>query len=308
MAFFVSQRFSDASDAIQELMQIIIIFVIPSLAMSLLVILAPVFCCCCCLGDKCACLHKRVIGVAQHIFCFLEKKGSRFVLFGYRAPVCYTYYLLFLASILCIHTFFTFWDNLFYVPFLGIAEDRKPIYRYIYCIDIFNVTEKAVPLYNDTVNLTCIELDPLNAVEDAATTFGLSALAVAIITWLLLGCSKGNRARTQMTPRLLCIPLIMIFQIIGLVVPRVIFLVYLDHIASTWKYPGFWLYDDILDPPIPAVTDEGSLFAVIAIFDAISLSMLTPWLCFEKQESESEEGGNVTSPVLKANNQTFEMV
>ena len=97
----------------------------------------------------------------------------------------------------------------------------------------------------------------------------------------------------------------MIFQIIGLVVPRVIFLVYLAHIASVRK---FWSYDDILDPPIPAMTDVGSLFAVIAIFDAISLSMLTPWLCFEKQESESEEGGNVTSPVLKANNQTFEMV
>ena len=98
----------------------------------------------------------------------------------------------------------------------------------------------------------------------------------------------------------------MIFQIIGLVVPRVIFLFYLDHIASVWKYPGFWSYNDIyIDPPIPAVTDEGSLFAAIAIFDAISLSMLIPWLCFEKLDSAEEY--KVSSPTLQAHNQTFEM-
>ena len=72
-----------------------------------------------------------------------------------------------------------------------------------------------------------------------------------------------------------------------------------------WKYPEFWSYNDILDPPIPAVTDEGSLFAVIAIFDAISLSMLTPWLCFEKLDSAEEY--KVSSPTLQAHNQTFEM-
>ena len=48
----------------------------------------------------------------------------------------------------------------------------------------------------------------------------------------------------------------------------------------------YWTYDTIVDPPIPAVTDVASLFAVIAILDAVSLTMLTPWLCFEKMDEE----------------------
>ena len=43
----------------------------------------------------------------------------------------------------------------------------------------------------------------------------------------------------------------------------------------------------MIDAPIPAVTNEESLFASIAILDAISLTMLTPWFNFEKIETKS---------------------
>ena len=44
-----------------------------------------------------------------------------------------------------------------------------------------------------TQDLTCIEIHLLEGLENAATTFGLSALAVAIITWILLTCSQGDK-------------------------------------------------------------------------------------------------------------------
>ena len=306
MAFFVSDEFAAASDLIQQLMQIVIVILIPSLTVILLIILAPIFACCCCIGQRAAGLHKRVIGVAQHIFCFLEKKGSNFVLFGYKAPVCYTYYLLFLAFIICIHSFFTFWDSAFHNSTNTIINNWDPIYRYLYCLDIFNVTQKTFPFPNDTVDLKCIEVHLLDGIENAATTFGLSALAVAIITWILLTCSKGNRARKQTSGRLLCIPVIMLFQVIGLFVPRIIFLYYLSHVVVTVERNLYWTYDSTIDAPVPAVTNEESLFAGIAILDAVSLTMLTPWLCFEKIDPE-EEDNVVTSPRLKSTNQTFEM-
>ena len=104
MAFFVSERFASASDGIQQAFQIIIIGLIPTISMLLLFILAPIFACCCCVGERCACLHKRVIGIAQHIFCFLETKGSHFIVYEYKALICYTYYLLFVFCIICLHT------------------------------------------------------------------------------------------------------------------------------------------------------------------------------------------------------------
>ena len=42
----------------------------------------------------------------------------------------------------------------------------------------------------------------------------------------------------------------------------------------------------MIDAPIPAVTNEESLFASIAILDAVSLTMLTPWFNFEKISTE----------------------
>uniref|UniRef100_A0A1X7TF49 Uncharacterized protein n=1 Tax=Amphimedon queenslandica TaxID=400682 RepID=A0A1X7TF49_AMPQE len=141
--------------------------------------------------------------------------------------------------------------------------------------------------------------------ENAATTFGLSALAVAIITWILLTCSKGDRARKRTSGRLLCIPVIMLFQVIGLFVPRIIFLYYLSHVVVSADRNLLWRYESIIHAPIPAVTNEESLFAGIAILDAVSLTMLTPWLCFEKIDPEEEDAA--TSPRLKSTNQTFEM-
>ena len=61
--------------------------------------------------------------------------------------------------------------------------------------------------------------------------------------------------------------------------------------------------NQIQNAPIPAVTNEESLFAGIAILHAISLTMLTPWLCFEKIDPEEDDVlTSVTSPELKSTN------
>lgn len=82
MGFYISNEFNGASEGINTIMKSIVIFLIPGLTAFLLCVLAPVFCCCCCLGQKCGGLHKRVIGVAKYIFCFLENKGTNFIVFG----------------------------------------------------------------------------------------------------------------------------------------------------------------------------------------------------------------------------------
>ena len=194
------------------------------------------------------------------------------------------------ACIICLHTFLSFWDNALHNNYNNALERLSPAGRNIYCIDIFDVTKATGrPTLNDTKNLKCIEVHLLDGLESAATTFGLSALAVAVMTWVLLTCSKGSRVRKCKSLRVLCVPLIIIFQIFCLYILRVISLMYLVHLALTNKY---WTYDDIFDPPIPAVTDVASLFAVIAILDAISLTMLTPWLCFEKVDEEETRAVN----------------
>ena len=304
MAFFVSDGFAGASDLIKYLMQIVIVILIPCFTALFLIISVPnlIFGGCngysddsdrptTCRSDNkrwWSCINKRVIGISENIFCFLKRNDSEnhFSLFGYKAPVCYTYILLYLTVIVVIHSFFTFWDSAFHNSTNTIINNWDPSDRHTYCIDIFNVTQKAFPLLNDTEDLTCIEVHLLEGLENAATTFGLSAIAVAIITWMLLTCSQGNKTcnREERVRMLVCIPVITLFQGICLFVPRIVFLYYLYHITVANIY---WSYDSMIDAPIPAVTNEESLFASIAILDAISLTMLTPWFNFEKIETKS---------------------
>ena len=303
MAFFVSDGFADASDFIKYLMQIVIVIMIPCFTVVFPIIFVPnlIFAGCHGHSERTASqnrwwsgINDRVIGVSQHIFCFLKRKHSKdhFMLFGYKAPVCYTYILLYLTVIVVIHSFFTFWDSAFHNSTNTVINNWDPIDHHTYCIDIFNVTQKAFPLLNDTEDLTCIEIHLLEGLENAATTFGLSALAVAIITWILLTCSQGDKTsphscsceEKKSTGRMLvCIPVIMLFQVICLFVPRIVFLYYLYHITVANLY---WPYDSMIDAPTPAVTNEESLFASIAVLDAVSLTMLTPWFNFEKITTE----------------------
>lgn len=300
MGFFISDSFEKASDQINKIMQIIVLAMIPGMTVVMLILLTPVFSCCCCVGQRCSGLHKRVTSIAQHIFCFLEKKGSNFIIYGYRAPVCYTYYLLFMGFIMCVHCFCNFWDTAFHDNINYQLRTYGPLIRHLYCIDVFNVTKKFIPTLSDTENLTCIELRLQEGLENAGTTFGFSALSVAIVTWLLLSCTKGSRAKKQCTPCCcIRIPIVIISQIVGLILPRIIIFTYLIRIQR---------FDRDAFDPYPAITNNGDLFSLVAISDAVSLSMLTPWLCFEKEvESATETEGN-DQERIDAKNKTFEMV
>lgn len=297
MGFFVSDQFASTSDSVQKWIQYIVIIAIPCVIVPLFIILASIFVYCCIYG-RCDGLHTRVTGLAKHIFYFLKNDKERFIVYGYKAPVSYTYNLLFVFFIICIHTFLTFWDNAFHNSYNNSIKHLDPVYRNTYCIDIFNITQsQGLPELDDTENLTCIEIHLLEGLESAATTFGLSALAVAIMTWVLLTCSKGNRVKEHKTKRLLCcIPIIIILQILCLFGPCAMFMLYLAELTFIDKH---WSYGNITDPPIPAITDVGSLFICIAILDAISLTMLTPWSFFVKWDGKNKSNPRVENDQIQ---------
>lgn len=303
MGFFISEEFRVASEKIAEVMQIIIVIAIPLVIIGILLLLSPFFCCCCAFGDKMRELHKRVIGVAKHIFCFLEVDDIRFAIYGYRAPTCYTYYLLFMTFILCLHCFLNFWNTAIQDSYTIRVLNQNPYFKQLYCIDIFNVTGVQIDknywsvVDKDvrdlvTVNYTCIEINFTKGVEDAGVTFGFSAASVAIVTWFLLTCTKGDRVTKCRSPILYNITaclIVIIIQIAGLFGPRILLTFYLDRVTRN-AYEEREIHD-----PYPAITNTDSLYSIIAIFDAISLSMLTPWMNFEKINKKGSY--DVSNPV-----------
>lgn len=271
MAFFISSELSAIKDFITALVYFMILVGIPIVTLILLILFIPLFCYCGCAGKKCHRLQKKVTNVVHHIYFFLKKDDDRFIVYGYKAPICYTYFLLFIFLVLCVHCFSTFWGSAIHNSENIEFEDLKKT-------DPELLLEKCNTFYggkNQAVfNRSCIEVQLFDGLEAASLSFGLSALTVAILTWLLLKVTRGNQAIKKCSCRNVCCSLsIAIIQTILIFAPRLFilpFFVFSLEWDEEYKLAGF--------------IDEDSTFGVAAIFDAVSLTMLTPWLCFEKEK------------------------
>ena len=271
MAFFIDQDGSDTINAITFLVTFTILIGIPAITLSLFIILTPIFCCCGCMGEKCHRVQKKITNIVQKIFFFLKRDDNRFIVYGYRAPICYTYFLFFMFLVLSVDCMCTFWigitsknDELEHLR----NNDPDYIHRNCYGDDAVQI--------DTAINGTCIEIQLIDGFEAASITFGLSALAISFLTCLLLKMTQGNRIRKKRTcGQLCCITSAVILQIVLLVTPRNIIL----------SYAVVFFNGNETDGPF----DAKSLFSTIAILDAISLTMLTPWLCFEKVKKPSKE-------------------
>ena len=278
MAFFISSELSAIKDFITTLVYFMILFGIPIGTLILLILFIPLFCCCGCAGKKCHRLQKKFTNVVHHIYFFLKKDDGRFIVYGYKAPICYTYFLLFIFLVLCVHCFSTFWGGAIHNSENIELENLKKT-------DPDSLLEKCYTLYDGTAdknqpvfNQSCIEVRLLDGLQAASLSFGLSALTIAILTRLLLKVTRGNQAIKKCSCRNVCCSLsIAIIQTILIFAPRFFILLYAVYFVD-WD----------AEFPFVGLIDEDSSFVIVAIFDAVSLTMLTPWLCFEKEKKCNE--------------------
>ena len=243
---------------------------IPAITLILFVILAPLFCCCGYMGEKCYQIQKKVTNIVQKIYFFLKKDGDRFIVYGYKAPIFYTYFLFFMFFVLSLHCICTFWAGINSKNYeLEPSDPNKNCYAFH--------DGDAVKL-DTAINKTCIEIRLIDGLEAASITFGLSAFAVSFLTYILLTMTKGNSIKKKRTcRRFCCIASAVIIQIVLLVIPRVLILYYVGYFSDI---SNAYIIDGLFD--------VSSIFNAIAIFDAISLTMFTPWLCFEKVKKPSK--------------------
>ena len=282
MAFFINKSVSDAIDYITLLANFITLYGILLIILILFIIFAPLFCCCGCMGEKCYQFQK-MTNIVQKIFFFLKKDGDRFIVYGYKAPICYTYFLFFMFIVLSMHCICTFWAGINSKNAeLEQLRESDPDYLRRNC---HAFRDGNVVKLDTAINETCVEIRLIDGLEAASITFGLSALAVSFLTYILLTMTKGNSIKRKRTcRRFCCIASAVIIQIVLLVIPRVLI----------WCYVGYFIdFTNEADNTLDGLFDVNSIFSAIAIFDAISLTMFTPWLCFEKVKKPSKK----TTPV-----------
>ena len=274
MAFFISSELSAIKEFITFIVYLLILMGIPVGTLILLILFIPLFCCCGCVGKKNNRLQKKVTNAVHHIYFFLKKDDDRFIVYGYKAPICYTYFLLFIFLVLCVHCFSTFWGGTIHNSEnveLESLKETDPDSLLEKCYTLYDgAADKNQPVFNQS----CIEIRLLDGLQAASLSFGLSALTISLLTWLLLKVTRGNQAIKKCSCRNVCCSLsIAIIQTILIFAPRFFILLY-----------ALYFVDWDAEYPFAGLIDEDSTFGVIAIFDAISLTMLTPWLCFEKKK------------------------
>lgn len=237
-----------------------------SLAALSAIVSLPFLCCCCCFTRRFRCLHDAVVCIADYVVCFLKKKederGAHFVVFNYRAPVCYAYYLVFTFVLLMSHGFLAFWNAT--IEFLPLDVCHN------------NVKWFYTDVYNNVANVEqyCLELNVLKGLEALISVLSFSIVAMALTTWLILCISKGSKSRKCGIGCTCRVSLVITLQIIGLFFLRIAVNFYISGLERKGEMIG-------LD----------STYTILAVFDAISLASLTPWTHFE-----SVHQYNITHP------------
>ena len=268
MTFFISEDAYITIDNITVFVAFIMSYGIPAIVPILFVILVPLFCCCGCMGKKYYQIQKKMTNIVQKIFFFLEKDGDRFIVYGYKAPICYTYFLFFMFLVLSVHCICNFWAGINGKNYE--LEQSDP--------DCYEFRDGIAVKLDTAINETCIDIQLIDGLEAASITFGLSALAVSFLTYILLTMTKGNSIKRKRTcQRFCCIASAVIIQIVLLIIPRVLILYYVTFFSDISNA-------NIID----GLFEVNSVFSAVAIFDAISLTMFTPWLCFEKVKKPSK--------------------
>ena len=260
MAIFISDDIYNVIVLIRFYTVLLALF-LPLIAIVSAIILSPLFCCCCCCCIKrCRCLHDAIVYIADYIVCFLKKKederGAYIVIYNYRAPVCYAYLLLFTFGLFMFHDFLAFWNATIEVLPLDVCLEHERLW---------NTTSVG------NGDQYCIELNVLNGLEALLSVLGVSIIAMALTTWLLLFITKGSKSRKTCGICCTCrVSFVVILQIIGLIALKIA-VIYCIAVVSN-------LASNSINGNLFGIT---SMHTIIAVCDTISLACLTPWSHFE---------------------------
>ena len=142
------------------------------------------------------------------------------------------------------------------------------------------------------------ELQIVKGIESAAVAFSVSVFAFAMITALLLKCSKRcELIRSQKEKTCLpnnqcssCNVLILMLQAIFTCLPRAIlvtmlfcFHVYAPEDEEENQSPFLQIETGFFD--------MDSFFVLVAVCDSIATAMMTPWYLFKKMETKASVDG-----------------
>ena len=160
----------------------IIILALP--LVSLLLLALTSVCCCFSRKKRCSSVHILLNSFTEKIFWFLKQETTesgqtRFIVAGLFAPVIYTYFLLYTFLILVVHCSFIFFDTSITIRVTPNLDSER-----IVTYDLGNGTCYSYSNRFET------ELQIVKGIGSAAVAFSVSVFAFAMITVLLLKCSK----------------------------------------------------------------------------------------------------------------------
>ena len=202
----------------------------------------------------------------------------------------YTYFLLYTFLLLVIHCSLIFFDA-------SVTIEVKP--------NVNSEREVTCDLGNGTcysyLNLFETEFHIIKGIESAAVVFSFSVFAFALITALLLKCSKRCeliRSQKEKT----CLPnnqcsscnvlILLMLQAIFTCLPRATLVTMLVcfYAYAPEEYP--MTDDEENQPPFFKIQtgffDKDSFFVLGAVCDSIATAMMTPWYLFKKMETKDD--------------------
>ena len=208
-------------------------------------------------------IHNIIFKIAHHVYRFIPVDRSfeipRFVMFGFVAPIYYSYHLLVFAVIIIVALLYEFWQTLF-------------ISSMIPC-DHNNSTDDCV-----TMN---IQLKP--AINSTVTILASIVFVYTIGLELILKLSGGKMAyddlfvtKLRSIKRLIRVILAFSTQLFFIFL-KVFFVIYFIIV---------YFFGDVSNT---VFLDHDGLFVTSLFIDVFFFVMLTPWFMFEKLTTEEFE-------------------
>ena len=217
-----------------------------------------------------------VFKITKYIFRFLKVDRSmdvpRFVMFGYRAPVYYTYHLLVVSVMIAAYCLRQFWN----ITFLSAKVPTT-------CDDTLNVS-------NDT-QCFLLNIKSIQAVTSLISLVAAIVFVYAFLLEILLKFSKGKESCHNLCDktRKSCLRLL---RVIVTLLTQVFTVFVIKGI-----YIAYFIATDYGQDTSNALFDKSSWFVWSLLVDVLCFVMLTPWFFFEKITEQNADLSSKESDV-----------
>ena len=272
---------------------------LPVSCLLILLCFSPFCCTCICKYTRCCKKLKRMLfNITQWLFWFLKREKTKdgdpvFIVAGYTAPVCYTYFLLYSFMLFGVHSLFSLFVTAIFLSYktLNVEVEGSTLFSSLSCNegDVLHSYN-----YKNEKYFFCaqIEVQFLRGLESATITFTVSVFIFAILTILLLKFSGGRKSlKIYHCKCQYKVIITLCIQAVFICLPRALFLVLVIYqVYSTDPNNETKEGEQVNVILLPkGILDADTFYALAAICDAIATSMLTPWYCFKKKKNEDKD-------------------